>query len=233
MAAHVAGDPDAFPQLVRRHRNRLWAVAVRTMGGRTDDAEDALQEAMISAFRSAASYRGEAAVTTWLHRIVVNACLDRIRRRAARPAGPLGDHDVASPVDAFAQTDARLTVRVALAKLAPEQQQALVLVDIEDYSIAEAAKILGIPEGTVKSRAFRARTALAALLRTSAEGSDALDGNQSGSSRVAPSDGSATGELSVRRSARGRGDTSVKAEQNRSTQTQQRQQQNQESQQRW
>jgi RNA polymerase sigma factor (sigma-70 family) len=71
--------------LFLRHRDRLWAVALRTLAD-ADEAADALQDAMISAFRRAADFRGESAVTTWLHRIVVNACLDRMRRKAARPA---------------------------------------------------------------------------------------------------------------------------------------------------
>src|SRR5246500_5771594 len=82
---HVAGDAEAFGELFRRHRDRLWAVALRTLGDQ-EEAADALQDAMISAFRRAGDFRGDSAVTTWLHRIVVNACLDRIRRRAARPA---------------------------------------------------------------------------------------------------------------------------------------------------
>ncbi len=81
----MSGDNDAFGMLFARHRERLWAVAVRTLGD-PDDAGDALQDAMISAFRRAGSFRGDSAVTTWLHRIVVNACLDLLRRRAARPA---------------------------------------------------------------------------------------------------------------------------------------------------
>jgi len=76
----VDGDSDAFGILFSRHRERLWAVAVRTLGD-PDDAGDALQDAMISAFRRAGSFRGDSAVTTWLHRIVVNACLDLLRRR--------------------------------------------------------------------------------------------------------------------------------------------------------
>ncbi len=187
LAAHVAGDANAFTELVQRHRDRLWAVAVRTMGER-DEAADALQDALVSAFRSAASYRGDAAVTTWLHRIVVNACLDRLRRRAARPAVPLGERDLAHPRDAHAQVDTRLAVRAALATLPTEQQQALVLVDMEDLPVAEAAQILGVPEGTVKSRCSRGRTALAALLRDQGEsgGSGAPSGNQAGRSHVAP-----------------------------------------------
>lgn len=190
MAAHVAGDPNAFTELVRRHRDRLWAVAVRTMGER-DEAADALQDALISAFRSAPSYRGDAAVTTWLHRIVVNACLDRIRRRAARPSVPLGDRDLVHPRDPQGVVDTRLAVRAALATLPAEQQQALVLVDMEDLPVAEAAQLLGVPEGTVKSRCSRGRTAMAALLREEAELRGALpsSGNQPGRSRVAPPGG--------------------------------------------
>jgi len=80
----VNGDNDAFGLLFTRHKDRLWAVAVRTLGD-PEEAADALQDAMISAFRQASGFRGDSAVTTWLHRIVVNACLDRLRRRAARP----------------------------------------------------------------------------------------------------------------------------------------------------
>src|SRR5690348_17758791 len=86
---HLAGDTEAFGELFRRHRDRLWAVALRTVCD-PEEAADALQDAMISAFRRAGDFRGESAVTTWLHRIVVNASLDRLRRRAARPA-PSGD----------------------------------------------------------------------------------------------------------------------------------------------
>src|ERR1700760_3360535 len=87
---HVAGDNEAFGELFRRHRDRLWAVALRTVCD-PEEAADALRDAMVSAFRRAADFRGDSAVTTWLHRIVVNASLDRLRRRAARPATSIGD----------------------------------------------------------------------------------------------------------------------------------------------
>lgn len=164
MQAHVDGDPHAFGMLVQRHRNRLWAVALRTLSDR-EEAADALQDALISAFRNAHTYRGDAAVTTWLHRVVVNACLDRIRRRQARPTVPLGDRDVASHRDDAGRVEARLDVRAALAALPEAQRVALVLVDMEDLSVAEAAELLGVPEGTVKSRCFRGRVALAVALR--------------------------------------------------------------------
>src|SRR6266567_1026351 len=88
---HVAGDADAFGELFRRHRDRLWAVALRTLCD-PDEAADALQDAMVSAFRRAADFRGESAVTTWLHRIMVNASLDRLRRRSARARARLLPH---------------------------------------------------------------------------------------------------------------------------------------------
>src|SRR5689334_15310632 len=121
LAAHVAGDADAFTVLVRRHRDRLWAVALRTMRD-PDEAADALQDALLSAFRNAGGYRGDAAVTTWLHRVVVNACLDRMRRRAVRPATALGDTDVPVQRDDHAALESRLDVRAALARL-PEAQR--------------------------------------------------------------------------------------------------------------
>lgn len=166
IAAHTSGDPDAFAELFRRHRDRLWAVALRTMRDQ-EDAADALQDAMISAFRNAASFRAESQVTTWLHRIVVNACLDRIRRRQARPTVPLpdaGPAEPAAPRDAIAEQDTRMAVQDALAELAEEQRAAIVLVDVEGRSVTAAAAMLGVAEGTVKSRCARGRVRLAKLL---------------------------------------------------------------------
>src|SRR3954471_14656227 len=88
LARHVEGDRDAFGELVRHHQDRLWRVALRTLGN-PDDAADAVQDALVSAYRAAATYRGDAAVTTWLHRITVNACIDLARRRASRPTTTL------------------------------------------------------------------------------------------------------------------------------------------------
>lgn len=163
---HVAGDPDAFGQLFLRHRDRLWAVAIRTLSD-PEEAADALQDAMISAFRRAESFRGDSAVTTWLHRIVVNACLDRLRRKAARPAADGSDERIldnlavahAAP-DPSAASDTSLDVMSALRTLRPDQQSALVLVDMLGYSVADAADILGVSQGTVKSRCARGRARL-------------------------------------------------------------------------
>jgi RNA polymerase sigma-70 factor (ECF subfamily) len=166
IAAHVAGDPLAFTELVRRHRDRMWAIALRTLGD-PDDAADAVQDALISAYRCAGGFRGQAQVTTWLHRIVVNACLDRIRRNRARPTAPLPDGHLEAPaltLDAMAARESQLAVDDALRSLPAEQRAAIVLVDVEGYSVAETAQLLGIAEGTVKSRCARGRARLAVLL---------------------------------------------------------------------
>src|SRR5687767_15462435 len=90
LQSHVDGDTEAFGVLFARHRDRLWAVALRTMGNR-EDAADGLQDGMVAAYRRSGSFRGDAAVTTWLHRVVVNACLDRIRAAKVRRTDPLPD----------------------------------------------------------------------------------------------------------------------------------------------
>jgi RNA polymerase sigma-70 factor, ECF subfamily len=183
---HVAGDSEAFGELFRRHRDRLWAVALRTVGD-PEEAADALQDAMISAFRRAGDFRGDSAVTTWLHRIVVNACLDRLRRKAARPTVSAGDEQAfealaAQGSDPARTTDTRLDVNAALQILPPQQRAALVVVDMLGYSVADAAIILDTSQGTVKSRCARAR---ARLLPHVAH----LRGNRSASESVSPAQG--------------------------------------------
>ncbi len=190
----MAGDPEAFGALFLRHRDRLWAVAVRTLSD-PEEAADALQEAMISAFRRAGSFRGDSAVTTWLHRIVVNACLDRLRRKAARPLAGGADERTLDYLaaghalpDPAADTDVSLDVMSALRTLGPDQQAALVLVDMLGYPVAEAAAILGVSEGTVKSRCARGRAKLLphlAHLRRAPAGKHAR-GNRSAAGHVVP-----------------------------------------------
>ena len=205
LRAHLDGDPDAFGTLFARHRDRLWAVAVRTTGD-PDEAADALQDALVSAFRRADSYRGDAAVTTWLHRIVVNACLDRLRRRAVRHAEPLPDDlderradaahpgsavgptaSVVDPADVAVAGERRAAVLAALETLPLDQRAALVLVDMEGYSVEETAAILDCAPGTVKSRCSRGRARLLPLLlahRPAGAGPPA--GNPAAAPRVPP-----------------------------------------------
>jgi RNA polymerase sigma-70 factor (ECF subfamily) len=171
LARHVDGDPEAFGEIVRRHRDRLWAVAVRTLGDR-EEAADAVQDALISAYRAAHSFRGQSAVTTWLHRITVNACLDRARKAASRRTSLTDDTErldsllephEAADVPAERQ-DLNRQIFIALAQLPPEQRAALVLVDMQGYPVAEAADVLGVAVGTVKSRCARGRARLLPLV---------------------------------------------------------------------
>ncbi len=204
LAAHLDGDADAFGVLFGRHRNRLWAVALRTTGD-PEEAADALQDAMIAAFRRAGSYRGDAAVTTWLHRIVVNACLDRLRRHKVRAADPLpddladrgagtpsgtglvagGSHGTDDPAEMVTRDERRDAVLAALATLPSEQRAALVLVDMEGYSVEETAGILECAPGTVKSRCSRGRARLLPLVSDLGPQSTR---NPATSSRVPPPD---------------------------------------------
>lgn len=150
--------PGPFDELFRRHRDRLWSVAVRTLGNATD-AEDAVQETFAAALRSD-DFRGEADAGTWLYRILVNKCIDRMR---ARPV-PATDSGAAAVTDPSGGVATRLVVADALAVLPPEQRAAVVLVDVEGHPVADAARLLDVPEGTVKSRCARGRLRLAELL---------------------------------------------------------------------
>jgi RNA polymerase sigma-70 factor (ECF subfamily) len=185
LSRHAAGDRDAFGELVRRHRDRLWRVALRTLGN-PEDAADALQDALLSAYRAAGGFRGEAAVTTWLHRIVVNACLDLARRRTARPTVALDETaaEARPAADAIGARETATEVLAALRRLPVEQAAAIVLVDIEGYPVAEAADVLQVPVGTVKSRCARGRARLAETLH------HLDDRNPVGSPRVQPDDSS-------------------------------------------
>jgi RNA polymerase sigma-70 factor (ECF subfamily) len=180
---HLDGDADAFTEIVHRHRDHLWAVALRTTGD-PEDAADALQDALISAMRHVASFRGDAKLSTWLHRIVVNACLDRLRRRASHPTSALpdDDHAPATGRDDFADRDVAADVRAALATLPPDQRAAIVLVDIEGYPVDQVAAMLEVPAGTVKSRCARGRVKLVPLLAHLRTGR----GNPTGQAAVEP-----------------------------------------------
>ncbi|GAB3654991.1 RNA polymerase sigma factor SigM [Glycomyces tarimensis] len=186
LSRHVSGDRDAFGELFRRHRGRLWAVAVRTLAN-PEDAAEALQDAMIKAYQAAGSFRGNSAVTTWLHRIVVNACLDRIRAAGRRPTVPLPEQDVRTSDDGDPAASAlKLTVHRALADLPFEQRAVLVYIDMLGYPVEEVAAILKIRPGTVKSRASRARRRLAASLPEFDPAGPPLLGNPPGGPGVEP-----------------------------------------------
>ncbi len=162
LAAHVDGDRYAFEELFYRHHRQLYRLAYLTSRNR-DDAADALQDAMLSAHRRARTFRYDCAVSSWLYRIVVNACLDRLRRNRSYATAALPDDSF--PVDdPTPLVDTAIVVERALMRLPVEQRAAVVAVDMQGYSIAETADMLGVPEGTVKSRCARARSKLAEAL---------------------------------------------------------------------
>jgi RNA polymerase sigma-70 factor (ECF subfamily) len=118
---------------------------------------------MLKAHRNAPRFRHDAAVSSWLYRIVVNACLDRLRRNKAHVATVLLD-DACHVGDPTPRVETAIVVERALMQLPVEQRAAVVAVDMQGYSVAETARMLGIPEGTVKSRCARARAKLAEAL---------------------------------------------------------------------
>ena len=167
-----AGDTSGFDLLVKQHYARVYNTAFRMLG-EADRAADATQAAFVRAFGSLDRFRGEAAFSTWLYRIVVNVCLDQLREVTKQPASLtlVGDEDdepqdravpdeLADPVHEVTRHERQALVHQALQHLAPEHRAILVLYDLSGLSYQEAASVLGIPVGTVKSRLNRARNAL-------------------------------------------------------------------------
>ncbi|MFT3661052.1 MAG: RNA polymerase sigma factor SigM [Gordonia sp. (in: high G+C Gram-positive bacteria)] len=167
LQAAARGDGGAFATLVERHKSYLWSIALRTTGD-CDDAEDALQDALLNIFRTAGTFRRDSSVVVWMHRVVVNSCFDRLRRRRTHAADPFPEYDNDLPDEATADftgnVDLRLSIGRALDVLPPSQRAAIVAVDIEGRSIEETALRLGVPPGTVKSRCARGRVKLALVL---------------------------------------------------------------------
>ena len=164
LAAHRAGDRHAFGELVARYRNRMWGIAVRTLH-HPEDAADVVQEALVAAYRRAGTYRGEASVRTWLHRILLNACIDRIRRERRHHALPLPEAEPPDRrPDVAIDVVTRMSVVEALAELPAHQRVAVVLVDVQGWALDEVAEVLEVPVGTVKSRCARGRVRLGRLL---------------------------------------------------------------------
>ncbi len=159
----AAGRRDAFEELVRRHRGRVYALALRICRN-PDDAEDALQETFIAAYRALPRFDRRARVSTWLYRIATNKCYDVLaRRRPAVDAAALPE--AADPHDPFARSEREAQLTRALDALPDAFREAALLCDVCGLTPAEAGEVLGVPEGTMKSRSFRARGLLAVALR--------------------------------------------------------------------
>jgi RNA polymerase sigma-70 factor (ECF subfamily) len=182
VAALKAGEAQAYEQVVRLHAGRLLSVARRVLG-HDEDARDALQEALLNAVRSIGAFNGECQLSTWLHRIVVNACLMKLRSRKRRPEQPIDDllptflaegpfagaHAAHPPEwrDAeslLARKETRDLVRNCVERLPDSYRVVIVLRDIEELDTAEVGRLLGVTEGAVKVRLHRARQALRTLL---------------------------------------------------------------------
>ncbi len=164
-----AGDDAAFTELVRRHQQRVYSLCLRVLGD-ADAAADVAQDTFLTMLRKLDGFRGEAAFTTWLHRVAVNACYDELRRKRRRPIlhvapddGREVDHGppAADPADEVAGTR---DAAAALAAIPEEFRVALVLADVQDMPYDRIAEVLGVPVGTVKSRVHRGRLALAAAM---------------------------------------------------------------------
>jgi RNA polymerase sigma-70 factor, ECF subfamily len=161
----LTGDRAAFTALVHRHERRVYNLAYRMLG-REEDARDATQEAFLSALRKLSSFRGQAAFTTWLHRVTVNACYDILRRRGREPIPfqSTEEREFRTSSDPGADVSTAVDVQRALLQVPEEFRAVLVLHDAMDMGYEDVAEALGIPVGTVKSRLHRGRIMLGRLL---------------------------------------------------------------------
>jgi RNA polymerase sigma-70 factor (ECF subfamily) len=177
VAAAQTGAGEALERLLAEARPKLLALAMRVLGN-SDEAEDAVQDAMIKVWRNLGRFEGRAAFTTWLHRIAVNAALDRLRRRGSVHLSSSGPdehlHDAAeavlpeTPERIYARAETAVVVRGAMARLSETHGEALRLCDIEGESYATIATVTECPLGTVMSRLFHARRKLARELTEAA-----------------------------------------------------------------
>ncbi len=158
-------DASRFEAIVRQHDDRLRALAYRMLGDR-GAMDDALQEAYLKAWRGLGAFRGEAAIGSWLYRIVTTTCLDHLRRQARRQGREVvGDDDVDGPAGVpGGGPGERLELADSLRRLAPDHRAVVLLVDVHGFGYEEVGAMLGIAPGTVGSRLNRAHQVLRRLL---------------------------------------------------------------------
>lgn len=160
-----SGYLDAFELLVARHRDRVYRVALRLLGD-SHDAEDAAQEAFIDAWRALPRFRGDSSFVTWLHRIVVNRCLQQRRRR--RDTAPLPGDEMPGglrPERVVEERSKASALRAAIAALPPEQRVPLVLFEFGGFTYKETATILSASPAAVRGRIYRARKELVEVMK--------------------------------------------------------------------
>ena len=181
VARLVARDESAFNELVGAYERRVFALVFRMLG-RRDEAEDLAQEVFVQVFKAIDQFRGDSKLSTWIYRIAVNLCKNRAKYLSRRHAGKhaefeaLADRaaftsakgvivgDVSRPDELVEGMQLEVVVKRAIGQLAPEFREALVLRDVEDLSYEEIAAIMGVADGTVKSRIHRARAQLRVLV---------------------------------------------------------------------
>jgi len=167
VARSQAGDVQAFETIYRQHAARLYTLACR-MAGSPEDGEDLLQEIFLQAYRKLGSFKGDAALGTWLYRLALNHCLDYVRSRQAKMSRLTDTLDADTSYQPVARRDtpiARLDLERALERLPDGCREAFVLHDVEGLDHKEVGRLLGIAEGTSKSQVFKARAKLRAMLR--------------------------------------------------------------------
>ena len=158
-----AGNNDAFAALVRLHQRRAYAVA-RAIVATHEDAEDAVQEGFLHAYRALDRFLPDQPFGAWLYRIVANAALDVVRRRKVRDADELPDAVPMPFRDPAEAADLRARLGEALERLTDRQRSVIVLHDVEGFTHGEIGGMLGIPEGTARSDLHHARASLRKLL---------------------------------------------------------------------
>jgi RNA polymerase sigma-70 factor (ECF subfamily) len=160
----LTGDAEAFGEIVRRWERRIFALAYGMLG-REEDARDATQETFLAAFRNLRGFRGEAKVSSWLHRIAVNQCITRQRRAKVRSESALDDEQTEtrfaapvsySPARVVEGRQETLAVRRAINSLPVELRQVVIMKEFEELTFREIADALDLPLSTVKSRLYTA-----------------------------------------------------------------------------
>ena len=157
------GEEAAFAEIVRRHERRVYNLAYRMLG-RPEDARDAAQEAFVSCYKNLRKFRGDAAFSTWLHRIAVNACYDVLRKRPQEPAELTEALEGASSGDHADRTTSAVDIQRALEHVPADFRVVMIMHDVQGFPYEDIAGALEVPIGTVKSRLHRGRVALGVAL---------------------------------------------------------------------
>ena len=169
------GDKEAFTQLVTEYQQKVYATALSVMGNEAD-ALDASQEAFIRIYKSISKFRGDSSLSTWIHKVTTNICLDMLRKQGRvktvnieESAELVSEDHSASPEKYLLSNERKKILKKALISLPTDLRTVFVLRDVDGLSYAEISEILSIPEGTVKSRISRARAAILASIKKNSE----------------------------------------------------------------